>query len=168
LITANDIWQDDGVYKLTSIDRSVCNTGVRCEFKNAIDPFGQPSRYGPVRVEDALAVSSDTFFYRLGEDFYTLPGRRNELKADLEQFGFGADTGIDLPYEWDGRIPDDAVKKDLVEKGVRPMQQVRFVDLVGGPLRWVSASRSSTSSSTTPVCRGVRHSTRSPRPVGTR
>jgi penicillin-binding protein 2 len=118
LITANDIWQDEGTYKLTSIEKSVCNTGVRCEFKNAIDPFGQPSRYGPVRVEEALAVSSDTFFYRLGEDFYTLPGRRNELKADLEEFGFGADTGIDLPYEWDGRIPDDAVKKELVEKGV--------------------------------------------------
>jgi penicillin-binding protein 2 len=118
LITAEDIWEDNGVYKLVSIEKEVCASGVRCEFKNALDPFGQPSRYGPVRVPDALAVSSDTFFYRLGEQFYTLPGRRDELKADLGEFGFGTDTGVDLPYEWDGRIPDDAVKKELVDAGV--------------------------------------------------
>ncbi|MFN8020086.1 MAG: penicillin-binding transpeptidase domain-containing protein [Acidimicrobiales bacterium] len=118
LITADDIWQDEGVYKLVSVDKEICAEGVRCEFKNALDPFGRPARYGPVRVEDALAVSSDTFFYRLGESFFTLLGRRDELKADLMEFGFGADSGIDLPFEWDGRIPDDAVKKELVDKGV--------------------------------------------------
>jgi penicillin-binding protein 2 len=118
LIKADDIFQDEGTYKLTSIDKATCASGVRCEFKNAVDPWGQPSRYGPVDVEDALAVSSDAFFYRLGEAFYTLPGRRDELKSDLEEFGFGADSGIDLPYEWDGRIPDDEVKADLVERGV--------------------------------------------------
>jgi penicillin-binding protein 2 len=118
VIKATDIFMDEGTYKLTSIDKETCASGVRCEFKNANDPYGRPSQYGPVMVEDALAVSSDAFFYRLGEEFFTLPGRRNELKADLEQFGFGADTGIELPYEWDGRIPDDAIKADLVEKGV--------------------------------------------------
>ena len=118
LITANDIWEDRGIYKLVSVRDEICAEGVRCEFKNANDPFGRPSQYGPVRVEDALAVSSDTFFYRLGETFFTLLGRRDELKADLMEFGFGADSGIDLPYEWDGRIPDDAVKKELVERGV--------------------------------------------------
>ena len=118
VIKPTDVFIDNGTYKLTSIDKETCASGVRCEFKNAIDPFGVPSQYGPVIVEDALAVSSDAFFYRLGEEFFTLPGRRDELKADLMEFGFGADTGIDLPYEWDGRIPDDAVKKDLVEKKV--------------------------------------------------
>ena len=118
LIDADDIWMDEGTYKLVSVDPELCAEGVRCEFKNANDPFGRPSQYGPVTVEDALAVSSDTFFYRLGETFFTLLGRRDELKADLEEFGFGADTGIALPFEWDGRIPDDAVKKDLVERGV--------------------------------------------------
>jgi penicillin-binding protein 2 len=118
LIKPTDEYLDQGTYKLTSVDRETCAEGVRCEFKNANDPWGLPSQYGPVIVEDALAVSSDAFFYRLGEEFYTLPGRRDELKADLMQFGFGTDSGIDLPYEWDGRIPDDAVKKDLVEKKV--------------------------------------------------
>jgi penicillin-binding protein 2 len=118
LITADDIWMDQGIYKLVSVPDEVCAEGVRCEFKNANDPFGQPSQYGPVVVQDALAVSSDTFFYRLGETFFTLLGRRDELKADLMEFGFGADSGIDLPYEWDGRIPDDQVKADLVARGV--------------------------------------------------
>ena len=118
VIKPTDVFIDNGTYKLTSIDKETCASGVRCEFKNAIDPYGRPSQYGPVIVEDALAVSSDAFFYRLGEEFFTLPGRRDELKADLMEFGFGADTGIDLPYEWDGRIPDDVVKKDLVERGV--------------------------------------------------
>jgi penicillin-binding protein 2 len=118
VIKPTDIFLDEGIYKLTSIDKETCATGVRCEFKNANDPWGKPSQYGPVTVEDALAVSSDAFFYRLGEEFFTLPGRRDELKADLMEFGFGADSGIDLPYEWDGRIPDDAIKRDLVERGV--------------------------------------------------
>lgn len=136
LITADDIWQDDGVYKLTSIEQETCAEGVRCEFKNALDPFGVPSKYGPVRVEDALAVSSDTFFYRLGEAFFTLPGRRDELKADLSEFGFGADTGVELPFEWDGRIPDDAVKAELVDKGVLAKGEVPR--LVTGDLVQVS------------------------------
>jgi penicillin-binding protein 2 len=58
LITAQDIWMDEGVYKLVSVPDEICAEGVRCEFKNALDPFGVPSRYGPVQVEDALAVSS--------------------------------------------------------------------------------------------------------------
>jgi penicillin-binding protein 2 len=118
LITADDVWMDQGTYQLVSVPKEICAEGVRCEFKNANDPFGRPSQYGPVRVEESLAVSSDTFFYRLGETFFTLLGRRDELKADLMEFGFGADSGIDLPYEWDGRIPDDAVKAELVERGV--------------------------------------------------
>jgi penicillin-binding protein 2 len=118
LITATDIYEDSGTYKLTSISKEVCASGVRCEFKNALDPFGRPSQYGPVNVESALAVSSDAFFYRLGEQFYNLQDREDELKADLMEFGFGADSGIDLPFEWDGRIPDDAIKKELVDKGV--------------------------------------------------
>lgn len=136
LITSSDVWQDEGTYKLVSVPKEICAEGVRCEFKNALDPFGRPSEYGPVRVEDALAVSSDTFFYRLGEEFFTLLGRRDELKADLMEFGFGADSGIDLPYEWDGRIPDDAVKAELVERGVLAKGEVPR--LVTGDLVQVS------------------------------
>jgi penicillin-binding protein 2 len=118
IIGPREFYRDEGTYTLQTVDEATCASGVRCEFKNAIDPFGEPSRYGPVSVEEALAVSSDAYFYRLGELFFTTEGKRDQLKSNLEKFGFGADSDIDLPYEWDGRIPDDAIKKDLVERGV--------------------------------------------------
>lgn len=135
LVTPTEIFQDEGTYRLVSIDEETCEL-VRCEYRNALDPYGVPSRYGPVSVEEALAVSSDAYFYRIGELFYTLPGRRDELKADLELFGFGTDSGIDLPFEWEGRIPDDAVKKDLVDRRVLAEGEADF--LVTGDLVQVS------------------------------
>ncbi|MEY2443992.1 MAG: penicillin-binding protein 2, partial [Ilumatobacteraceae bacterium] len=120
---------DTGEYKLTSIADDVCATGVRCVFKNASNiRTNLSSAYGRVTVADALAVSSDAFFYRLGEKFWvmdehnasvdpTLKGK-STLKDDLERFGFGSVTGVQLPFEWGGRIPDDAVKKELVDKHV--------------------------------------------------
>jgi penicillin-binding protein 2 len=118
LLDPGFVFEDRGSYELTSLEKDVCSSGVKCVFKNATGPFGKPSEYGDVKLADALAVSSDSFFYRLGELFFSTLGQRNELKADLEQFGFGNDSGIDLPFEWSGRIPDDAVKKQLVELGV--------------------------------------------------
>jgi penicillin-binding protein 2 len=127
LTNANEVWEDTtGTYTLQSIDSDTCQV-VKCVFRNALDGSGVPSRYGPVRVEESLAVSSDTFYYRLGERFYTTPGKRDDLKADLEQFGFGSESGILLPYEWDGRIPDDAIKKDLLENGVLAEGEVPFL-----------------------------------------
>jgi penicillin-binding protein 2 len=114
IIGPNDVYLDNGSY---TIDPSGCDaTKTKCTFKNAIGPFGKPSAYGPVSIENALAVSSDAFFYRLGDKFYQ--ASRTLLKEDLEQFGFGQQSGIQLPFEWGGRIPDNEVKADLVAKGV--------------------------------------------------
>ncbi len=129
VIGANDIYIDRGTYKLESIPDDVCASGVRCEFKNATNVRTQrSSSYGPVAVADALAVSSDAFFYRLGEMFWMIDEHnavldpalkgKSTLKEGLQRFGFGAETGIQLPFEWNGRIPDDAVKKELVDNEV--------------------------------------------------
>ena len=129
VIGPNEIYVDKGVYKLESIADDVCATGVRCEFKNATNVRTQrSSAYGPIAVADALAVSSDAFFYRLGEKFWEIDEHnasvdpslkgKSTLKDDLERFGFGAESGVQLPFEWPGRIPDDAVKKELVDKKV--------------------------------------------------
>ncbi|MGZ4671845.1 MAG: penicillin-binding transpeptidase domain-containing protein [Ilumatobacteraceae bacterium] len=129
VLSPTEKYVDKGEYKLESIPDDVCASGVRCVFKNASNVRTQlSSKYGPVTVEDALAVSSDAFFYRLGEKFWeidehnasvdpTLKGV-STLKNDLERFGFGSPTGIQLPFEWSGRIPDDAVKKQLVDSHV--------------------------------------------------
>jgi penicillin-binding protein 2 len=126
LITANTVWTDEGTYRLQSIDPSECQDKggkARCIFKNATNKrTNLPSAYGNVTVADALAVSSDTFFYHLGEQFWqlseNLPDQKSLLKEDLARFGFGLKTGVQLPFEWKGRVPDDAVKKALVDKKV--------------------------------------------------
>jgi penicillin-binding protein 2 len=92
-------------------------------FKNAASKdTNKPAVYGPVTVESALAVSSDAFFYSLGERFWVLsqnlPNQESLLKTDLQRFGFGLKTGIQLPFEQKGRVPDNASKRALVEKGV--------------------------------------------------
>jgi penicillin-binding protein 2 len=126
ILDSSTVFVDEGEYTLYTISPERCqhNGGVqRCIFKNATNKRSlKPSRYGPLTVEDALAVSSDVFFYKIGEDMYSQsrlnPNAPNLLKANLERFGFGHKTGIRLPYEWGGRVPDDAVKKNLVEQGV--------------------------------------------------
>lgn len=116
ILGPNETYLDQGSYKLQSIDKSVCATGVRCEYFNATNPVsGKPSTYGPVSVESALAISSDAFFYRIGE--LSFQAGRTLLQDQVRKFGFGAATGIDLPFEFSGRVPDNALKKKLVEQG---------------------------------------------------
>ena len=122
IVKPDEVFVDEGSYKLASVDKYVCDQGVRCEYKNAIGPFGVPSKYGPVTVESALAVSSDSFFYRIGElsflAYEDVNGERNLMQEQVRKFGFGTKTGIDLPFEFTGRVPDSALKERLVAKGV--------------------------------------------------
>jgi|HigsolmetaAR201D_1030396.scaffolds.fasta_scaffold09000_2 penicillin-binding protein 2 len=116
-ISPSTTYNDQGTYRLTSISPDRCAQGVRCEFRNSwCDGINAPCRYGTINVMQSLAVSSDTFYYKLGEDFYNSPG--SQLQEQIARFGFGSDTGIDLPYEFDGRIPTHELKKRLVESGV--------------------------------------------------
>ena len=121
VITPQEVYNDTGSYKL-NIDTSKCNAGVRCEYFNALNPQGSPSKYGPVRLEDALAVSSDAYFYRLGEK--TFEKGRTLLGDELKSFGFGSKTGIDLPFEFAGRIPTSELKKQLIERHVLRVDEV--------------------------------------------
>ncbi len=125
LITASTWYNDTGTYKLRTADVTACEQGAKCEFKNATSrATHKPTVYGPLRVNDALAVSSDAFFYNLGEDFYNLNPEHTLLKQQLQHFGFGNKTGIELPFEWQGRIPDNQIKKDLVARGVLGKNEV--------------------------------------------
>jgi penicillin-binding protein 2 len=75
--------------------------------------------YGEVNLSEALAVSSDAYFYTLGESLWldNDPGT-NALQTELRSFGLGSKLGIDLPNETSGLIPDAEVKKALAKKGV--------------------------------------------------
>jgi penicillin-binding protein 2 len=61
--------------------------------------------YGPVGLVEALKVSSDTYFFEVGE----LANKYHEVIQDMaRQLGIGHTTGIDLPSEIEGTIPDPA------------------------------------------------------------
>lgn len=120
LVSTNEYYVDTGRYRMTSIDENKCNSGlVRCVFKNATcSGTGRPCVYGAVDVETALAVSSDAFFYRIGEQIMEQNDGAPLLQEQVRLFGFGADTGIDLPFEFDGTVPDEDLKARYAELGV--------------------------------------------------
>ena len=120
LIGVNDYYQDTGRYTMESVAEDKCNSGlVRCVYKNATcESTQRPCVYGNVDVETALAVSSDAFFYRLGELMMTQNNNAPVLQEQVRLFGFGSDPGIDLPFAFDGTVPDKALKKEYADLGV--------------------------------------------------
>jgi penicillin-binding protein 2 len=67
---------------------------------------------GSMTLSHAIEISCDTVFDKLGSDFYFkyVQNQLNEngllLQNDLRQFGFGQATGVDLPSEATGLVPD--------------------------------------------------------------
>ncbi len=59
---------------------------------------------GPVDLRKAMQVSSDVYFYQLGLDLNPQPGQPLQKWADV--LGLGHRSGIDLPDELRGLIPD--------------------------------------------------------------
>ena len=69
--------------------------------------------HGYIGFDEALEVSCNTFFYRVGFDFWQRLGSdvadvnaKDPLVAEAKSFGFGSPTGIDIPGEASGRIAD--------------------------------------------------------------
>ncbi len=120
LLSIDDYYLDQGSYKMESVADDKCSSGlVRCVYKNATcSGTGKPCVYGWVDVETALAVSSDAFFYRVGELMMTENDYQPVLQEKVELFGFGSDTGIALPYEFDGTVPDAELKAEYADLGV--------------------------------------------------
>jgi penicillin-binding protein 2 len=68
--------------------------------------------HGPLSVVEAIAQSCDVFFYQVGggyKDFQGLGVKR--LVQYAQAFGFGEPTGIPLPGEGQGLVPDDRWKR---------------------------------------------------------
>jgi penicillin-binding protein 2 len=79
--------------------------------------------YGYIGFAKALEVSCNTFFYRVGYDFWQRFGSdvadveaRDPLVEEAQNFGFGDETGIDLPGEASGRIADRTWKRAYWEQ----------------------------------------------------
>ncbi|KOU64932.1 penicillin-binding protein [Streptomyces sp. MMG1533] len=75
--------------------------------------------YGPINLGRALEVSCDTVFYRLAHQEWQRDGGNTPKKKandwfykTAHLFGLGKETGIDLPNEVTGRVPDRQWKQD--------------------------------------------------------
>lgn len=92
-------WEDEGVFELESC---VIEGSKTCQFQNAGGAV-----LGTVDLREALRVSSDTYFYSLGEQFWIAPDRygENSIQDTATLMGFGEPTGIRLPLEQAGRVP---------------------------------------------------------------
>ena len=84
------------------------------DFKNY-----ESGAYGYISFADALRVSCNTFFYRIGFDFWQRLGSdvadvdaKDPLVEQALDFGFGSATGIDIPGESSGRIADRKWKRE--------------------------------------------------------
>ncbi|MFN2488884.1 MAG: penicillin-binding protein 2 [Actinomycetota bacterium] len=67
--------------------------------------------FGAIGLARSLEISCDTFYYELGwrmeEQWGAARGDGSErFQRYIRQAGFGRETGIDLRYEFDGRVPD--------------------------------------------------------------
>jgi penicillin-binding protein 2 len=80
-------------------DPGVLRVGTQ-EFKNAGDAV-----HGALALRQALTVSSDVFFYQLGQ---YMDEKGMPLQKWGRQLGIGRRTGIDLPAEEPGRLPTPA------------------------------------------------------------
>jgi penicillin-binding protein 2 len=72
------------------------------EFSNAGDAV-----HGALALRQALTVSSDVFFYLLGQDMNN-SGDGQALQRWSRRLGIGRETGIDLPEEGPGFVPSKA------------------------------------------------------------
>jgi penicillin-binding protein 2 len=116
----NYVYNDPGEYEIIACQRDKGRTQLqKCKFRNAWNAvLNSPTRYGAIGVSQALAVSSDTFFYKIGDEFLEQTGGQPVFQNELRQFGFGQKTGIDLPFDRAGIVPDKKVMEELRKRKV--------------------------------------------------
>ena len=110
LIEADEFYSDTGTYRypfcVEESDTCVFNSPYCCE--RGID------------LRDAITVSSDTYFYRLaGEGFFRRQAPLDEgIQESARALGLGSYTGVPLPHERAGVVPDREYYDFQFDQGV--------------------------------------------------
>jgi penicillin-binding protein 2 len=78
--------------------------------------------HGEVNLLEALMESCDVYFYNVGQLLYNQNGP--VLQDGVRQFGFGDPTGVDLPGESKGQVPDSKWKKEAVVAYPNPVDRI--------------------------------------------
>ncbi len=61
--------------------------------------------HGYLDLQHGLTYSCDVVFYEIGKGFYNSDNKEG-MQAKFREYGLGSKTGIDLPSEAEGRVPD--------------------------------------------------------------
>ncbi len=106
-IRPEDTVDDRGYYEIPG-----CTVG-KCQKQNA-----NRQQHGTVNMSSAITVSSDVYFYKLGDDIWRRKGEVGEdaLGRTYQQWGFGASSGSGLVGESDGRVPTPAWKRAFAKE----------------------------------------------------
>ncbi|HEX6208299.1 MAG TPA: penicillin-binding protein 2 [Actinomycetota bacterium] len=71
---------------------------------------------GFLSLAGSLERSCDTVYYQFGLDFWRLRDERGDvMQRQLRKWGFGRPTGVDVPGELEGRVPDSEWKQQVHE-----------------------------------------------------
>jgi len=109
LVTGSSPFYDGGCLRVG--DSDFCNAGK--------------AAHGAVPMPRALTVSSDTYFYSLGQRFWNERDTKGDgIQTAARGFGFGTASGVQLPGESAGVIPDPPYKRKLWE-ALPPDQQAK-------------------------------------------
>ena len=71
--------------------------------------------FGPIAITKAISVSSDVFFYTLGAWFYQDRAKygMTPIQNMAARYGYGQNTGIDLPGQSYGWVDSPQIRKEL-------------------------------------------------------
>ncbi|MGH9137093.1 MAG: penicillin-binding protein 2 [Acidimicrobiales bacterium] len=116
IITPETTVGDGGSYRIPNC------SGSTCTFRNA----GSRS-YGNVDLRRALTVSSDVYFYRLGAQFWFQRETLGDpIQEAAELFGLGERSGIPLPSEQRGWVPNPERRAERHEENPTAFPEGRW------------------------------------------
>jgi penicillin-binding protein 2 len=103
-------YDDTGTFKIAGCPAPGVNNDTGCVLHD--DPGDSGGSYD---LSGALTVSSDSFFYNLGQMFWTDRGTYGDtpIQNEATAYGEGTVTGIDLPGEAQGRVDGYLVRAKL-------------------------------------------------------
>ena len=98
-------------------EKSIFSSGalvIKNKYGGPDTVFKDWKAHGYVDMREAIAVSSDEYFYQIGGGYMDQPGLGiDRINTYASMFGFGTTTGVDLPGEQHGVVPSQAWKKKV-------------------------------------------------------